>query len=90
MRDSFLRFEADGTVFGSMSKMDFENIQCLSPAPDTIEAFERFANPIDNMIELNEKESRTIAGIRDTLLPKLISGEVCVRSTERLSDEQPQ
>jgi type I restriction enzyme S subunit len=78
MRDSFLHFEAQGTVFGSMGKQDFQGIPCLIPDPDTIGAFERVASPIDAMIEVSERQSRMLAAIRDALLPKLISGELRV------------
>jgi type I restriction enzyme S subunit len=34
-------------------------------------------------IASNERESRTLATLRDTLLPKLISGELRVKDAER-------
>lgn len=36
-------------------------------------------------IEANKIESRTLAATRDTLLPKLMSGEICVRDAEALA-----
>jgi type I restriction enzyme S subunit len=32
----------------------------------------------------NEDESQTLAKLRDTLLPKLISGELCIAKAERI------
>ena len=49
-----------------------------------VRAFERVVSSFDNQIERNEFESRTLAALRDTLLPKLISGEVRVKTAERL------
>ena len=46
-----------------------EKIRCL---------FDLIAEPLFAKIESNENESRTLAQIRDTLLPKLLSGEIRV------------
>ena len=78
----FARFEAEGTVFGSISKTDFHTIPCIAPPPHTISCFEKALEPVDNRIEVAEIESRTLAQLRDTLLPKLISGELQVKDAE--------
>ncbi|GIV23768.1 MAG: type I restriction system specificity protein [Bacteroidia bacterium] len=81
LADVFSRFEAEGTVFGSISKKDFHAIQCVVAPQSVIDAFERLCSPIDDSIERAERESRTLAAMRDALLPKLISrratGERC-------------
>ncbi len=41
--------------------------------------YDAFAAPIFNKITANEKESRTLASLRDALLPKLMRGEVRVK-----------
>ena len=84
LEGSFAKFEAEGTVFGSISKKDFHNLACIVPDPVVVRAFERVVSSFDNQIERNEFESRTLAALRDTLLPKLISGEVRVKTAERL------
>jgi type I restriction enzyme S subunit len=48
---------------------------CLPPVP-LIEEFERQAEPLLAIIHANNEESRELATLRDTLLPKLLSGEV--------------
>jgi type I restriction enzyme S subunit len=78
LEPDFARFEAEGTVFGSINKDDFHAIERPSPPRRVVEAFETAMFPIDQRIELNESESRTLAAIRDALLPKLMSGEVKV------------
>ena len=70
----FARFEADGTVFGSIGKRDFHAIACVNPPRDLVLAYEACASPLDNRVEVNERESSTIAAGRDALLPKLLSG----------------
>ena len=80
----FSRYEAEGTVFGSINKTDFQTLSHLRPPNEIIQAFERLAYPLDQSIENNEKESRTIAQTRDTLLPKLLSGEIRVDDTAEI------
>jgi type I restriction enzyme S subunit len=79
----FARFEAEGTVFGSISKKDFHGIPCVVVPPTTIAAFERAVAPLDSRIEILMRESGTLAALRDTLLPKLISGELRVKDAEK-------
>ena len=78
----FARFEAEGTVFGSIGKKDFHAISCARPPHAVIEEFETMLAPIDSRIAVTERESRTLAALRDALLPKLISGELRVPDAE--------
>jgi type I restriction enzyme S subunit len=50
---------------------------------DLIQAFDAVAVPLLKRQRRNEDESRTLAAVRDTLLPKLISGELRVNDGER-------
>jgi type I restriction enzyme, S subunit len=83
LKTYFDHFESDGTVFGSVSKRGFVTIPFLIPSPRTVENFESMAFSIDQHIESNEKQIRTLATVRDTLLPKLISGEVRIDEATR-------
>lgn len=76
LEEDFKQFEAGGTVFGSINKTDFQNLKVVIPPSAIVEKFEEICFPIDQMIENNEKESRTLASLRDGLLPKLMRGEV--------------
>lgn len=78
IEEVFDRFEAEGTVFGSISKKDFHNIRHVIPLVMVVTAFERFAAPIEEKIAINDHESHSLASLRDSMLPKLISGEVRV------------
>jgi len=84
LRAHFLRFEADGTVFGAIGKTDFERLPFVAPPPPVVAAFERFSAPIDERIEGCERQSATLAALRDTLLPKLISGELRIADAKRI------
>lgn len=48
-----------------------------------LEAFHRTCAPLFEQAETNRTQSRTLATLRDTLLPKLLSGELSVASFER-------
>ncbi len=78
LQNVFSRYEAEGTVFGAINKTDFQTLSYLRPPDEIIEAFERLVFPLDQNIENNENESHTLAQTRDTLLPKLLSGEIRV------------
>lgn len=79
----FSRFEAEGTVFGSINKRDFHNIPCIKPQELAVQLFETSMEPVDERIEVITFESRTLAALRNTLLPKLISGEIRIKDAEK-------
>jgi len=87
LRLLFDRFEAEGTVFGSLSKRDFHNLPFLIQPVKIVKEFESRVFSIDQMIETNERQSQTLAKLRDTLLPKLISGQFRVPNAEKLVGE---
>lgn len=76
------QFEDNGSVFGSIGKNDFKNLENIIPPKYLIEAFQKEAKPLDDKIILNQTQIRTLTSIRDTLLPKLMSGEVRVECLE--------
>jgi type I restriction enzyme S subunit len=86
MEDAFARFEAEGTVFGSIGKKDFHSLASVTATEDIVAAFERVVGVLDDRLRLNEEQSRTLEALRDTLLPKLISGELRVKTKHDLSD----
>ncbi len=83
IEEVFARFEAEGTVFGSIGKKDFYAIACVKPPRELVLAYEVRVSQLDDRIEVNERESRTLAALRDALLPKLLSGELRVKDAKR-------
>jgi type I restriction enzyme S subunit len=69
---------ANGTTFMEISKKNFRPIAAIVPPPDVLEKFMEIATPWWRQIIHNVRESRTLAALRDTLLPKLLSGELRV------------
>lgn len=80
---AFEQFEAEGTVFGAVTKHDLHAIRVIAPPLDLVQLFDHLCAPVDGQIEACEAESRTLAALRDTLLPKLISGELRIKDAER-------
>ena len=50
-------------------------------------AFEQLVSPILLQLLANRAESRTLAQVRDLLLPKLMSGEIRLREAEKLVEQ---
>ena len=72
----FEKFNGEGTVFGSINKKDFNALPHLEPASSVVSAFTNIARPMDDKIETNTCGINELSKLRDTLLPKLISGEL--------------
>ncbi len=77
------KYEAEGTAFGSATKTDVQNFSIIVPPIEAISGFNKVVFPMDKTIKNNEMQSRTLAFIRDALLPKLLSGEIRVKDAER-------
>lgn len=60
------------------------SLPMLLPAEVVGQAFDRAIAPLTDRIFQCNLESRTLAAVRDTLLPKLISGEIRMNEVERL------
>ena len=78
-----LKSMAHGSVFSTITRQTFEAIQRPVPQATVLTAFEGLVAAWFEAILANVEESRTLAHLRDTLLPRLISGELRVRDAER-------
>jgi len=76
--DEIKKFNDEGTVFGSISKTDFLQMRIAIPPEDIIEKFEIHAKPLNDKVIENCIQIKLLEVMRDTLLPKLMSGEVRV------------
>ena len=76
LREIFNKFEAEGTVFGSINKESFANIAVIIPEGKMINMAETVLNPLDLKIFDNFIQIQTLSALRDTLLPKLMKGEL--------------
>lgn len=78
LQPQFKQFNGEGTVFGSINKDNLNGMCILIPNNTALLKFEKIILPINKLIFNNFKSSRTLAALRDTLLPKLMSGEIRV------------
>lgn len=80
-----LRSHSHGSVFSTITRGTFEGIMMPKPDDRLLTQFEIAATPLLDRIKANVIESRTLAATRDTLLPKLMSGEIRVGDAEALA-----
>ena len=70
----------DGVTGGSaqrkFNKTDFKSIKLMMPPVNILIKFDRIVKPIFSKIEENRDEISRLTSLRDTLLPKLMSGEL--------------
>jgi type I restriction enzyme S subunit len=69
---------ANGSTFLEISKANFRPIPVVTPSAAVMRAFEGQVRRLYERIVECEHDSRTLAALRDALLPKLISGELRV------------
>ena len=74
---------ADGGAYPAVRPEVVISTQLVCPTDAVLSEFAKTAGPLLAKMAQNERESRTLAALRDTLLPKLISGEVRVGDAER-------
>lgn len=67
-----------GSVFPSLSAPDIKGLPIILPPSEVVARFSEKAEPLAEKIQANVRESRTLAALRDGLLPKLLSGELRV------------
>ena len=75
-------FNGEGTVFGSINRTSLNELPIFIPSDREIVNFETIVAPIDAAIRNNYEEICRLEKIRDTLLPKLMSGELDVSAVE--------
>jgi len=78
---------ANGSTFQEISKSNFRPLRVIVPSDPVLTSFTRLTASLYRQLAENERESRSLAQLRDTLLPKLISGEVRVPDAERILGE---
>jgi type I restriction enzyme S subunit len=73
-----LQQRTHGTVFDTITRQTFETLDCIFPPAALTRAFDKTVAPLVAQLRANLHQSRTLATLRDTLLPKLLSGELSV------------
>ena len=74
-----LQSRTHGTIFDTITRQTFNLVETALPPAELAEAFELTVTPVMGRILCNLLESRTLAALRDLLLPKLVFGRVAIR-----------
>ena len=75
----YLVANADGSAYPAVRGEHFARADVLIPPPPIRVAFEALVMPIRDMVASGNNESRTLAALRDLLLPKMIAGEIRIK-----------
>jgi type I restriction enzyme S subunit len=71
-----------GSIFDTITTSTFEATEVFLAPKEVLLAFDKHVTPLFQQIHANLHQSRTLATLRDTLLPKLLSGELSVAALE--------
>ena len=71
-----------GSAQPKFNKTDFKSLPIFLPPDDLLERFHQTVKPMFELIEKNNEENQGLRVIRDTLLPKLMSGELDVSNID--------
>lgn len=82
LKPKFDSFNAEGTVFGSINQKDLKAVKYTNPSYHLTHLFDLTCKSFDQDIKVNSEQIQTLSTLRDTLLPKLLSGELSVTNSE--------
>ena len=78
-----LQRRTHGTIFDTVTRQTFKLVETTLVPIDLAQAFETMVTPVMVRILKNLNESRTLAVLRDSLLPRLVSGVLPVGSAKK-------
>jgi type I restriction enzyme S subunit len=79
-----IKGRANGSTFMEISKKAFRPIPALVPPPEVVQVFADTAGALFERLIENETQAQTLATLRDTLLPRLISGQLRLPEAQTL------
>lgn len=85
--ERFKTFDSEGTVFGSISKKDFQNLPVIEVPEELLRVYDSITSSLDTQIVNNELIVRSLTALRDTLLPRLISGQLRLPEAQALVED---
>ena len=71
-----------GSAMPKFNKTDFKSLQILIPSTDVLMAFNAAIKPLFNEINTNSSTTQKLSKLRDTILPKLMSGELKINEID--------
>lgn len=82
-----LKCRSHGSVFDTITRSTFGGVNSIKPQPEIVELFESSITPLMEKIKENLMLSHTLTALRDTLLPRLISGKLRLPEFAEAVDE---
>ena len=82
LRKKLDMFNGEGTVFGSINRDALKSIPIIIPTKEEMDQFEEIVAPMDASIRNNYEEICRLEAIRDSVLPRLMSGELDVSALD--------
>jgi type I restriction enzyme S subunit len=79
---------ANGSTFLELSRKNFKAMPIRLADPENVGKFARIAEPLHGRAARAAEENRTLATLRDTLLPQLMSGRLRVKDAEKIVEDQ--
>ena len=80
-----MRIKGTGVAIPGLNSTAVRSLPVLVPPRSVVDAFTRQASPLVTRLLANAKQSRKLATLRDTLLPKLLSGEVSLAEVDEVA-----
>ena len=71
---------ANGSTFLEISKKAFNQIETITPKISTLDSFQTLIMPHFEKLKINQTQIQTLTNLRDTLLPKLMKGEIRIKN----------
>ena len=80
-----IKQRASGSTFAEISKKSFKPIPVVVPTEDVLAAYRKVVKPLYDAITSNARQNEQLSSLRDTLLPKLLSGEIKLEEENNLT-----
>ncbi|MGE0051316.1 MAG: restriction endonuclease subunit S [Arcobacter sp.] len=78
--DNFIAISSEhATTMGHIKRGDLDEAMCIIPSSEELLKMDEQISPIFKKLEINSKQIKSLEKMRDTLLPKLLSGEVRIK-----------
>ena len=82
LKDLTLEGFTTGSAQPQMTINNMDAVKLLYPTKEILNCFQTVVKPYFDKVFKNDEENKTLAELRDTLLPKLMSGEIRVKDAE--------
>lgn len=82
-----LKHRGGKAAIPGINQSDVKELKLIVPNEQALRRFDEITSPLVKRIFANAKKARTLTQLRDTLLPRLISGQLCLPGAESLLEK---